>query len=81
MPAVRNLVKEVGLGKKDKDEHGLTNNGCNFRPDSMATVAVQGLCGAMASGFRLPMGWPTTPFWSATPFLFFNFSLNFFKIF
>jgi len=44
VPAVRNLVKEVGLGKKDKDEHGLTNNGCNFRPDSMATVAVQGLC-------------------------------------
>jgi solute carrier family 25 protein 44 len=38
------------MGKKDKDEHGLTNNGSNFRPDSMATVAVQGLCAAMASG-------------------------------
>jgi hypothetical protein len=77
VPAVRNLVKEVGLGKKDKDEHGLTNNGCNFRPDSMATVAVQGLCGAIASGFRLPMEWPATPFWSATLFFFsfFNFSL------
>jgi hypothetical protein len=74
------LVKEVGLGKKDKDEHGLTNNGCNFRLDSMATVSVQGLCGAMASGFRLPMGWQATPFWSATPFSFsfFQFSLNFF---
>lgn len=40
------------MGKKeDKDEHGLmNNNGSNFRRDSMATVAVQGLCAAMASG-------------------------------
>ena len=36
------------MGKK---EDALVNgNGCNFRPDSRATVAVQGLCAAMASG-------------------------------
>ncbi|KAE8100074.1 hypothetical protein FH972_018003 [Carpinus fangiana] len=38
------------MGKKDnKVDHGLTN-GCSYRPDSMATVAVQGVCAAMASG-------------------------------
>ncbi|KAL5559498.1 hypothetical protein UlMin_035709 [Ulmus minor] len=35
------------LGKKD--ENGLIN-GCSFKPDSRATVAVQGLSAAMASG-------------------------------
>jgi hypothetical protein len=75
VPAVWNLVKEARLGKKDKDEPGLTNNGCNFRPNSMVTVAIQGLCAAIASGFRLPMGWPANPFWSATPIFLFFFSI------
>ncbi len=36
------------MGKK---EDGLVNaNGCNFRPNSKAMVAVQGLCACMASG-------------------------------
>ncbi|KAG2666829.1 hypothetical protein I3843_15G080900 [Carya illinoinensis] len=39
------------MGKKDKDDY-------SFRPDSKATVAVQGLCAAMASGISAVITMP-----------------------